>query len=320
MNKEVKESVKSWLATSRDLLQKVMSQREKAHSTFLNERLSTSELKDACRDIENSLGEIEALLKRLHLILYETQSLLKAEGEVCTQPLPQAKKPDTEEVSRTGVSEVLHQGSAAGQHFPARKYEIPDKRGGLLEYLGQRDWFAGLQKEKRDEVVAIMCSDGRITSEDLLSREVKMLHPRFASYCWKTAGKLMKRGYDEIAASLLIKGLTVVTEKRDKEMLHIMYAEYFYRQRNALKNAYDACINHCEKAIRSYMRDRQERTKPLAPFKLLITIYEDRGDMDSMARVCDKAISLYRGSGEQSKVTGFLKVRDLVRKKIGEKR
>jgi hypothetical protein len=315
MNKEVKERMESWLAASRDLLQKVMSQREKAQSAFRDEKLSTSQLKDVCNEIENSLDEIKELLKRLYLILYEIQDLLKTEGDARTQGQPQLGKPQRREASQSLAAAVSPESAEVDQPYPAQKYEIPDNRGGLLEYLGQWHWFVGLPKSKRDEVVAIMCSDGGMTPDDLLSREVKTLRPQFATYCWNIANRLMRGGYDEVAASLLIKGLTVVTEKRDKEMLHIMYAKYFYRQRNVLKNAYDACINHCEKAIRSYMQDREERPKPVAPFKLLITIYEERGELDSIAEVCDKAISLYQRSSDQSKVVGFLRIRDLLKKK-----
>jgi hypothetical protein len=315
MNKEVKERMESWLAASRDLLQKVMSQRDKVQSTFHDEGLSTSQLQDVCHEVENSLDETKEILKRLYLILYETRDLLKTEGDVRTQGQPQLGKPQRGEASQLPAVAVSPESAEVDQPYPAQKYEIPDKCGGLLEYLGQWHWFVGLPKGKRDGVVAIMCSDGRMTPDDLLSREVKTLRPQFATYCWKIVNKLMKGGYDEVATSLLIKGLTVVTEKRDKEMLHIMYAKYFYRQRNVLKNAYDACINHCEKAIRSYMQDREERPKPVAPFKLLITIYEERDELDSIAEVCDKAISLYQRSPDQSKVVGFLRIRDLLKKK-----
>jgi hypothetical protein len=125
----------------------------------------------------------------------------------------------------------------------------------------------------------------------------------------------MRKGYDELATGLLIKGLTVVTKKRDKEMLHIMYAKYFYRQRKALKNAYDACINHCEKAIKSYIQDTDNRPKPVAPFKLLTMIYEEKNDLDRIIQVCDRAIKLYQGSADESKVLGFLRIKDILEKK-----
>jgi hypothetical protein len=314
MNKEVKERLEGWLAASRDLLNKVMSQREKAQSAFHDERLSASQLKLVCNEIENSLDEIKTLLKHLYLVLYETEDLLKTEVKMGTEEAPQVEEPHHEEADQSPGAARPESGQH-GQVFPAQEYEIPDKRGGLIEYLGQWHQFVSLPKKKRDEVVAIMCSDGTVTPADLLSREVKTLRPQFASYCWKTADKLMKCDYDEIATGLLIKGLTVVTEKPDKEMLHIMYAKYFHRQRNVLRNACDACINHCEKAIKSYLQDRQERAKSVAPFKLLIMIYEERGELDNIAQICDKAISLYQGGPDQSKVAGFLRIKDLLKKK-----
>ena len=160
-----------------------------------------------------------------------------------------------------------------------------------------------------------MTSSGKMSPFDILERDIQTLRPQFAPYCWKTANKLMRKGYDELATGLLIKGLTVVTQKRDKEMLHIMYAKYFYRQRKSLKNAYDACVNHCEKAIRSYMQDKESRPKPVAPFKLLTMIYEEKDDLDRIIQVCDRAIRLYQGSSDESKVLGFLRIKDILEKK-----
>jgi len=181
MNKEVKERMESWLAASLDLLQKVMSQRDKVQSAFHDEGLSTSQLQDVCREVENSLDETKEIVKRLHLILYETQDLLKAEGDVRTQGPPQVEKVQRVKASQSPAVAVSPELAKVDQPYPAQKYEIPDNCGGLLEYLGQWHWFVGLPKSKRDEVVAIMCSDGRMTPNDLLSHEVKTLRPQFAS-------------------------------------------------------------------------------------------------------------------------------------------
>lgn len=189
----------------------------------------------------------------------------------------------------------------------------PQKAGGLIEYMGLWDWFWRLSEEQQKEVVSIMTDGVKLSQYDLFEREIKVLKPSFASYCWQTANRLMHKNYDELATGLLIKGLTVVDRKHDKEMLHIMYAKYFYRRRHTLPNAYEACINHCEKAIRSYEQDKETRPKPVAPFKLLTMIYEERRDYRELLRVCDRAITVYEGTPE---VEGFSKIKDILARRI----
>ncbi len=205
--------------------------------------------------------------------------------------------------------------AAESDELPAVEFTVPEKIGGLVDFLGLADWFRNLKPQEQKTVVAIMASDGKMKPYDILEREITTLRASFAPYCWKTANKLMRKGLDELATGLLIKGLTVVMKKRDKEMLHIMYAKYFYRQRKVLNNAYDACINHCEKTIRSYIQDKEDRPKPVAPFKLLTMIYEEKNERDRIIDVCDRAIKLYRGSADESKVMGFLRIKEILEKK-----
>jgi len=190
----------------------------------------------------------------------------------------------------------------------------PATPGGLFEYMGLWDWFWRLSEEQQKEIVSIMTDGTKLTQYDLFEREIKVLKPSFAAYCWRTANRLMHKNYDELATGLLIKGLTVVDKKHDKEMLHIMYAKYFYRRRHKLPNAYEACINHCQKAIRSYEQDRETRPKPVAPFKLLTMIYEERRDYKELLKICDRAIAVYEGTPEQE---GFIKIKNILTRRLG---
>ena len=95
-----------------------------------------------------------------------------------------------------------------------------------------------------------------------------------------------------------------------------MYAKYFYRRRHKLKNAYDACINHCEKAIKSYESDHENRPKPVAPFKLLTMIYEEQRKYDKILKVCDRAITIYKDTAEAAKMDGFVKIKKILEEKL----
>ena len=222
------------------------------------------------------------------------------------------------EVSKVQEEKEEDEKESERDEIPAFELKVPEQIGGLVAFLGLGEWFKGIGVEDQKKVVGIMISDGHMSQYDVLDRDIQTLRPQFAPYCWKTANKLMRSGYDELATGLLIKGLTVVTAKRDKEMLHIMYAKYFYRQRKVLKNAYDACINHCEKAIKSYLQDKENRPKPVAPFKLLTMIYEEQAKLKRIIEVCDRAIKLYQGGADESKVLGFLRIKDILSKKEGQ--
>jgi hypothetical protein len=382
-----------------------MSHKEKVDSIFRDRSVGLSELIKVSDEVETYLDEIKEMLKKLYLLLYEAQDLIKktierqgkdlkldedmkrkkeedqkkAEEEAqlrrkmererietaaratAVQPgtgaevVPKARaassktlREDPTAVKNTGGAgpqpagvpvQNPPGGAAHGQTLEVARplpgrgaedddeedgqviatlpadFKIPEKIAGLVHFLGLGEWFKRLRPENQREVVAILISDGSMTFYDILEREIETLKPQFATYCWRSANRLMRHGYDELATGLLIKGLTVVTKKRDKEMLHIMYAKYFYRQRKMLKNAYEACVNHCEKVIRSYLQDKEERPKPVAPFKLLTMIYEEKEDLDKIMEVCDTAVKLYQGSTEESKVLGFLRIKDILAKK-----
>ncbi|RKY15731.1 MAG: hypothetical protein DRP82_00975 [Planctomycetota bacterium] len=193
----------------------------------------------------------------------------------------------------------------------------PAQPGGLLEFLGLWDWFWSLDSEKQRKAVSIMM-EGGLTQYDIFERKIRTLRPSFARYCWETANRLMQNGLDELAIGLLMKGLTVVDTRHDKEMLHIMYAKYFYRRRQKLKNAYEACINHCERAIKSYESDKEKRAKPVAPFKLLTMIYEEMGEYEKILDVCNRAIRLYEGSDEAAKTEGFKRIKKILLQRMGK--
>jgi len=194
------------------------------------------------------------------------------------------------------------------------RIEKPSKPGGLIEYMGLWDWFWRLKEEQQKEIVSILTDGTKVSQFDLFQREINVLKPSFASYCWQMANRLMHRDYDELATGLLIKGLTIVDSKHDKEMLHIMYAKYFYRRRHKIPNAYEACINHCDKAIKSFESDRETRPKPIAPFKLLTMIYEEKRDFKKLLEVCDRAIAVYEATPEAD---GFIRIRDVLKKRLG---
>ena len=97
-----------------------------------------------------------------------------------------------------------------------------------------------------------------------------------------------------------------------------MYAKYFYRRRQKLKNAYEACINHCEKAIKSYESDKEKRAKPVAPFKLLTMIYEEMGEYEKILEVCNRAIKLYEGKDEAAKTEGFKRIKRILLQRMGK--
>jgi len=193
----------------------------------------------------------------------------------------------------------------------------PSQPGGLLGFLGLWDWFWSLDAERQRKAVSIM-TEGGLTQYDIFERKITTLRPSFARYCWETANRLMQNGFDELATGLLIKGLTVVDTRHDKEMLHIMYAKYFYRRRQKLKNAYEACINHCEKAIKSYESDKEKRAKPVAPFKLLTMIYEEMGEYEKILEVCNRAIKLYEGKDEAAKTEGFKRIKKILLQRMGK--
>jgi hypothetical protein len=369
MADDVREHLESWLGLNRDFLWKVMNHKEKVDAVFRDRSVELSELAKVCDEVETYLDEVKDMLKKLYLVLYETQESIKktrekddvgqkldkdlkhkkevaekkaeeeaelrrkmeheridAAAKAATKPAPSKAEPKPEPASPpAGAESQLAKAAAAVEEepeqppdsiqMPAVDIEIPEKIGGLVSFLGLAEWLQRTKPDDQKKVVAIMTADGKMSAFDILERDIQTLKQQFAPYCWKTANKLMRRGYDEIATGLLIKGLTVVTKKRDKEMLHIMYAKYFYRQRKQLKNAYDACINHCEKAIKSYMQDKESRPKPVAPFKLLTMIYEEKNDLDRIIKVCDRAITLYQGSSDESKVLGFLRIKDILEKK-----
>lgn len=351
MSDELREHLEAWLSMNRDFLWKVMSQKEKVDGIFRNTSVSLDELTRACDEVEAHLDDLKDMLKKLYLLLFEAQDIIKKERgakglgrgvkekmspgkEARPKPRKEVKRKEaaprkaatTSPERRFATLEVPTDNRAStladaadeieAVEVPRLEFEVPDKIGGLINFLGLADWFKSLGHEDQVNVVSIMASDGKIMPHDVLERDIQTLRPQFAPYCWKTANKLMGKGYDELATGLLIKGLTVVTEKRDKEMLHIMYAKHFYRQRKMLKNAYDACINHCLKAIKSYLQDKSDRPKPVAPFKLLTMIYEEKGGFEKIIEVCDQAIKLYQGGADEPKVLGFVRIRDILKKKV----
>jgi len=393
MPEKVKEHLEQWLALNRDFLWKVMNHKEKVDAVFRDPSIGMDNLLKVCDEVETHLDELKDMLKKLYLLLYESQDKIKeaknkqhAENkfeedikkkkeaaekvdqeevelrkkmererietaakrktEAASQKQPPApehaeekpksppqpeKKAESEPAKVPLASHATLEVASADEppearvdsdgkeeeqeKIPLPDIKIPEKIGGLIAFLGLAEWFASQSPDKQKESVGIMISDGKMTPFDVIERDIQTLKTQFAPYCWKTANKLMRNGYDELATGLLIKGLTVVTKKRDKEMLHIMYAKYFYRQRKHLNNAYDACINHCEKAIKSYMQDKEDRPKPVAPFKLLTMIYEEKNDLNRIIQVCDRAIQLYQGSADESKVLGFLRIKDILEKK-----
>jgi hypothetical protein len=90
MNKKVKERIENWLATSRELLIKVVRLKKNTDSAF-REGAVTSRLRIISEEIENSLGDIKQLLKRLYIILYEVQELLKTDTQESEQPVARAE-------------------------------------------------------------------------------------------------------------------------------------------------------------------------------------------------------------------------------------
>ncbi|RKY18238.1 MAG: hypothetical protein DRP63_02395 [Planctomycetota bacterium] len=213
-----------------------------------------------------------------------------------------------EKLEREGAREVETEGIVLKK---------PAQPGGLLDFLGLWDWFWSLDMEKQRKAVSIM-TEGGLTQYDIFERKIRTLRPSFARYCWETANRLMQNGFDELAIGLLMKGLTVVDTRHDKEMLHIMYAKYFYRRRQKLRNAYEACINHCERAIKSYESDKERRAKPVAPFKLLTMIYEEMGEYEKILEVCNRAIRLYEGSDEAAKTQGFKRIKRILLQRMGK--
>jgi hypothetical protein len=384
MADDVREHLEEWLSLNRDFLWKVMSQKEKVDAVFRDRSVSNAELARVCDEVEAYLDELKDMLKKLYLVLYESQDFLKKaqEKQEIGHKFEEDQKRKKEEAEKKGKEEAelrrkmererieaaarsvpspappkaepapppkeepQSPAAKAGKSFatlevakevskvqeekeedekesevveiPSFELKVPGQIGGLIAFLGLGEWFKGVDTEDQRKIVGIMISDGHMSQYDVLEREIETLRTQFAPYCWKTANKLMRSGYDELATGLLIKGLTVVTAKRDKEMLHIMYAKYFYRQRKVLKNAYDACINHCEKAIKSYMQDKENRPKPVAPFKLLTMIYEEQSQLKRIIDVCDRAIKLYQGGADESKVLGFLRIKDILSKKEGQ--
>lgn len=214
-----------------------------------------------------------------------------------------------DELDRKGAEEVETAGIVLSR---------PKEPGGLLGFLGLWDWFWSLDPERRVKAVSIMC-EGGLEQFDIFERKITTLRPSFARYCWETANRLMQYNLDELATGLLIKGLTIVDTRHDKEMLHIMFAKYFYRRRHKLKDAYNACINHCMKVIRSYKTSRDNRSKPVAPFKLLTMIYEEIGEYDKILEICEEAIKLYEGTVEKSKAEGFKRIKEILLQRMGRR-
>jgi len=214
-----------------------------------------------------------------------------------------------DELDRKGAREVKTAGIVLKK---------PPEPGGLIDFLGLWDWFWALDPQKQAKAVSIMC-EGGLTEFDLFERKITTLRPSFARYCWETANLLMQNDLDELATGLLNKGLTIVDTRHDKEMLHIMYAKYFYRRRHKLKNAYNACISHCMKVIKSYQTDKERKSKPVAPFKLLTMIYEEKGEYEKILEICDEAIKLYEATSERSRAEGFKRIKEILLQRMGRR-
>jgi len=239
----------------------------------------------------------------------ELQKEFAKEHEAAPQPAPSQAASDEDKVVE--VSDALWKDiREAIDDAMAKKPEY-----GLMGYLDYSSWFYLQKRDVQEDIMGVFCSDPRFKPKHMFFKKIDMLPPQMAGYLWKTANVLMKKKHDDIAVKLLIKGLTIVTNKVDKEMLHIIYAKYFYRQRKEIEGAYDGCINHSEKAIKSFLSDKQDRDKPVAPFKLLTQILEEQGKFDEIIRVCDRAIKLF-SKPEPKRAKQFMKIKKVLEKKL----
>jgi hypothetical protein len=317
------EKFDSWLREQDSLALSIGSFRELTGNYFKEADLPPEELKTRLESLEKTVSELKGELLDVIRGYYDlhvtAESLItedkkaKAEQEVdsvkAPEPLPKestlhlepAMGPVAEKAEEIEAEAVL------AEAVPAEA-ERPDK--GIIGYMNYVEWFYKQPPETQRKVSEIFLGDARFKERDLLVTEITFLPPKMASYLWQTANKLLAADYDDIATALLIKGLTIVTDKADKEMIHIIYAKYFYGKRKELKDAYMGCISHCEKAVKSYLSDKEPRNKPIAPFKLLTRIYEESGKYEKILEISGKAIELYEGSPSPERAEGFRKIRE----------
>ncbi|TET34156.1 MAG: hypothetical protein E3J72_15025 [Planctomycetota bacterium] len=291
---EVREKKRTLMREKEDLLKKQLSKMEEEHkkAKVEAERPLTAEVVEEKPPAEAELHEEFA-----------------KEDAAAPQPAPsQAAADEDKEVE---ISEALRKDIRVTRDKAMK--EKPDL--GLMGYLDYSNWFYVQTPDVQEDVMAVFCSDPRFKPKHMFFIKIDMLPPSMAGYLWKTANTLMKKKHDDIAVKLLIKGLTIVTDKVDKEMLHIIYAKYFYRQRKEIEGAYDGCINHCGKAIKSFLADKDKRDKPVAPFKLLTQIYEEQEKFDEIVKVCEKAIKLFSKT-EPKRAKQFMKLKKVLEKKL----
>ncbi|MHC4663664.1 MAG: hypothetical protein ACYS8W_18545 [Planctomycetota bacterium] len=314
----------------------------------LHELLS-EEVKNAkLQRLEAEIADFEKVKERKRTLAFEREEVLKkeiAEKETARDKArSRADRPVTAQVVQDEHAAELHEefakeDAAAPAPAPSQAADDEDQEVavsdeirkkihdvidralkerpavGLLGYLDYSNWFYEQERDVQEDVMEVFCSDPRFKPEHMFFKKIEMLPPVMAGYLWKTANTLMKKKHDDVAVKLLIKGLTIVTNKVDKEMLHIIYAKYFYRQRKEIEGAYDGCINHCEKAIKSFLADTDDRDKPVAPFKLLTQIYEEQSKFERIIEVCEKAIKLY-AKHEAKRAKQFMKIKKVLEKKV----
>lgn len=326
MTTQFKEKLDTWLG-SQNTLGESLSEFKKMAASYLEGDHAPAELLEKMESLENNVGRIKGEFLGVLEAFFDLQHMAhgmkiaekkKTAGEeVEKASAPREEAPDgtlhIETVPKKEAVEVEDDKDPGT--LPSLPTDVPPSErpmNGILGYMNYAEWFYNQPEESQKEIAAIFMEDPRFKIKDLLETPITFLPPKMASFLWQTANKLMAEGHEDIATALLIKGLTIVTDKADKEMLHIVYAKYFYKKRKELKDAYMGCISHCEKAIKSFLSDSEMRNKPIAPFKLLTKIYEEQEELQKILKIADKAIKLYENSPSPERAEGFRKIREVL--------
>jgi hypothetical protein len=311
------EKLDAWLKEQDDFSTSLARFKNIGASYFKGAEHTPAELKEKLDSLEKTVGDLKSefvgvlelyyeLHKAAYALLMDEKLAAQKESVLKVRP-PAQHKPSPAAASAEAAAPKAAVEAEEGFVLP------PDKPTyGILGYLNYAEWFYKQSEPDQKKISTMFLDDPRFKPKDLLEREITFLPPKMASYLYQTANKLMAANFDDIATALLIKGLTIVADKTDKEMIHTLYAKYFYNKRKELKDAYTACISHCEKAVKSYLSDDEPRNKPIAPFKLLTKICEEQGDFKKILDIADKAIKLYENSPSPDRADGFRKIKEVL--------
>jgi len=170
------------------------------------------------------------------------------------------------------------------------------QRQELLDHLNLREWYNSLPPDKQQKVresnnvMGIggtktnlldqkLVSSGTMTQQDFLSGVVK---------------HAAKEGDIQFAEEVLPEAMSA--KGRSVENEHFMYLSLIkahYKQRNDRDDAIEKCIDYCKKDIEivdDFLNTWDSETPRIPSFKRLAIIYENKGEYEKAAEICEMAI------------------------------